>query len=115
MADSEIDNIDRAILVTLLKDGRRPFVEIAKESGVSSGTIHLREEKMKAAGVIEGSKVLINYAALGYGVRAFIGVKLHTASDYGRVTARIRDFKEVVKAHYATGPYNIFIEVIAKT
>ena len=52
-----IDNLDQQILRVLTKDARTPYAEMAKNFGVSPGTIHVRVEKMRQSGIIEGTKV----------------------------------------------------------
>ena len=37
-----IDNLDQQILRVLTKDARTPYAEMAKNFGVSPGTIHVR-------------------------------------------------------------------------
>ena len=39
-----IDTLDRQILRVLTKDARTPYAEMAKNFGVSPGTIHVRVE-----------------------------------------------------------------------
>jgi len=84
---NNIDTLDRQILRVLTKDARTPYAEMAKNFGVSPGTIHVRVEKMRQSGLIEGTKAL---------------KKLDT-------------FDEVVEAYYTTGNYSIFIKVMTHT
>ncbi len=58
-----------------------------KNFGVSPGTIHVRVEKMRQSGIIEGTKVKINERRLGYDVCCFIGIILKSAKDYEKVIA----------------------------
>jgi len=62
------DQLDNHILEALMQDARTPFAELAKRFGVSAGTIHVRVEKMKQAGIITGAQITINPKALGYDV-----------------------------------------------
>lgn len=55
-----IDNLDQAILTALMDNARIPYAELAKQLAVSPGTIHVRVEKMKQAGIIEGTRVQVN-------------------------------------------------------
>jgi len=109
-----MDKVDRAILTALMKDARRPYHEIATELIVSSGTIHVRIQKMKEAGVITGSRITLDKEKLGMGVSSFIGINLTNAGDYGAVLARLETFPEVVDIHYTTGQYSIFAKIVTK-
>ena len=71
-----IDQLDQQILRALVKDAKTPYTEIAKQSGVSAATIHVRVEKMRQSGVIEATQLKINERKLGYDVCCFIGIIL---------------------------------------
>ena len=48
----QIDNLDKSILSELLLEARTPYAKIAEQLDVSAGTIHVRIEKMRQAGII---------------------------------------------------------------
>jgi len=75
----QIDDIDRKILSYLVKNARVPFLEIARECGISGAAIHQRVKKMEDAGIIEGSRFIVKPRALGFKICAFIGVILDNA------------------------------------
>lgn len=111
----QIDPLDQQILRSLVQDARIPYAEMAKNFGVSAGTIHVRVEKMRQAGIIMGTKIRINERKLGYDVCCFIGIILKSAKDYEKVIAKLNEFEEVVEAYYTTGNYSIFIKVMTHT
>ena len=92
----EIDNLDRQILGVLQKDARRPYQLIAKDLIVSGGTVHIRVNKLKEAGVITGSKVRIDPEKLGYDVVAFVGINLANARDYVEVIKELKKMPEIL-------------------
>ncbi|MGG5414290.1 MULTISPECIES: transcriptional regulator AsnC [Edwardsiella] len=110
-----IDNLDRGILNALMKNARTPYAELAKNFNVSPGTIHVRVEKMKQAGVITGACVQVSPKMLGYDVCCFIGIILKSAKDYPSALARLESLDEVVEAYYTTGHYSIFIKVMTRS
>lgn len=110
-----IDEIDRAILRNLQSDARESFIEIARNLGVSGGTVHARVGRMKELGLIKGSALLVDYAKLGYCVEAFIGLKLVRAHDCGTLMAKLETLPEVLEVHYTTGAYSLFIKVMARS
>ena len=110
-----IDNLDQAILTALMENARLPYAELAKQLAVSPGTIHVRVEKMKQAGIIEGTRVQVNAKKLGYDVCCFIGINLKSAKDYPSALAKLQALDEVVEAYYTTGHYNIFIKVMTRS
>ena len=48
MAKTALDAIDRKILKYLIKNARMPFLEIARECGISGAAIHQRIRKLDA-------------------------------------------------------------------
>jgi len=110
----EIDNLDREIITALIKDARTPFLELGRKLNVSAGTIHVRVEKLRKAGVITGSQLKIDAKKLGMDVCCFIGIILRSANDYQKALEHLRDFSEVTEVHYTTGNYSLFIKVITK-
>ena len=113
--DYRIDNLDKSILIALMDNARAPYAELAKRFAVSPGTIHVRVEKMKQAGIIEGTRVQVNPKKLGYDVCCFIGIILKSARDYPSALAKLEQLEEVVEAYYTTGHYNIFIKVMTRS
>ena len=110
-----IDNLDQAILTALMDNARLPYAELAKQLAVSPGTIHVRVEKMKQAGIIEGTRVQVNPKKLGYDVCCFIGIILKSAKDYPSALAKLQALDEVVEAYYTTGHYSIFMKVMTRS
>ncbi|MBW7980955.1 transcriptional regulator AsnC [Enterobacillus tribolii] len=116
MADNyQIDNLDRGILEALMENARTPYAELAKQFNVSPGTIHVRVEKMKQAGIITGACVRISPKKLGYDVCCFIGIILKSAKDYPSALSKLESLEEVVEAYYTTGHYSIFIKVMTRS
>ena len=96
----QIDDIDRKILSYLVKNARVPFLEIARECGISGAAIHQRVKKMEDAGIIEGSRFIVKPRALGFKICAFIGVILDNASQYKKVVKEIEKSPEVIECHF---------------
>ncbi|MEK9496813.1 MULTISPECIES: transcriptional regulator AsnC [Photorhabdus] len=111
----QIDNLDRDILHALMGNARTPYAELAKKFAVSPGTIHVRVEKMKQAGIITGTRVDISTKQLGYDVCCFIGIILKSAKDYPSALKKLGNLDEVVEVYYTTGHYSIFIKVMCRS
>ncbi|MEQ9864709.1 transcriptional regulator AsnC [Pectobacterium aroidearum] len=111
----QIDNLDRGILSALMENARIPYAELAKQFSVSPGTIHVRVEKMKQAGIIVGTRLDVNPKQLGYDVCCFIGIILKSAKDYPSALEKLNNLEEVVEAYYTTGHYSIFIKVMCRS
>ena len=111
MANYHIDATDQKILGFLVKNARMPFLEIARECGVSGAAIHQRVKRLEANGVITGSRLLVKHQALGLNICAFVSVSLSEASKYNEVVASLRQIPEVVECHFVTGKYALLVKL----
>lgn len=108
------DDLDLKILALLMENGKRPYTEIGEQLFVSGGTIHVRMNKMIAAGIVKGQSLRVDAVKLGYDVTAFLGVYLKSSSEYQPATDYLRKIPEIVSAHYLTGVYSIFLKVVCR-
>ena len=111
----QIDSLDRKILGMLRADSRLPYLEIARELGVSGGTIHQRMAKLKENGVVKGARLAIDYGVLGYHVSALVGIRLARAGSSGEIMEQLKSMSEIVEIHYTTGTYSLLVKVVLPT
>lgn len=107
----EIDNVDLKILALLTEDAKMPYTEVAKRVFVSGGTVHVRMRKLEELGIVQGTTLKMDYAKMGYDITAFLGIYLEKSSLYDQVIKKLYNIPEIVKIHYTTGNYNIFIKI----
>ena len=112
---AEIDLLDEKILKLITKNARIPFLEVARECGVSGAAIHQRVQRLLNIGVITGSEFIVNPQKLGYNTCAYMGIYLEKAKYHRQVVEAMREIPEIVECHYTTGQYAIFIKVQTKT
>jgi Lrp/AsnC family transcriptional regulator, regulator for asnA, asnC and gidA len=110
----EIDNVDLKILALLTEDAKMPYTEVAKKVFVSGGTVHVRMRKMEEMGIVRGTTLKMDYSKMGYDITAFLGIYLEKSSLYDQVIKKLVLIPEVVKIHYTTGNYNIFVKLHCK-
>ncbi len=111
MAKPQLNDIDRKILRFLIKNARMPYLEIARECGISGAAIHQRIRKLEENGVIQGSRILVNPKALGYDVCAFIGFILKDPQMLNSTMDKLMHVPEIVECHFVTGDYNILAKI----
>lgn len=111
MQSYHIDQIDQKILAFLVKNARMPFLEIARECGVSGAAIHQRVKRLENNGIITGSRLLVKPQALGLNVCAFINVSLSEANKYPEVIESFKKISEIVECHFVTGKYALLLKV----
>lgn len=110
----QINPTDQKILGFLVKNARMPYLEIARECGVSGAAIHQRIKKMEKMGIITGSRLLVRPQTLGLNVCAFICVQLMEANKYSEVISALRLVSEVVECHFVTGKYAILLKLYCR-
>ncbi|HJC16395.1 Lrp/AsnC family transcriptional regulator [uncultured Alistipes sp.] len=106
-----LDAIDRKILKYLIKNARMPFLEIARECGISGAAIHQRIRKLDESGVILGSRLIVDPKMLGFDVCAHIGIIIKDPQQLMQTMEKLRDVPEIVECHFITGSYNILAKL----
>jgi len=110
----KLDELDEKILCMITKNARTPFLEVARECGVSGAAIHQRVQRLLNLGVISGSEFVVDPLKMGYNTCAYIGVTLGRAKDHKQVAESLKNIPEVVECHYTTGPFTMIVKVVAK-
>ena len=111
MKTISLDAIDRKILKYLVKNARMPYLEIARECGISGAAIHQRIKKLEESGIIMGSRMVVNPKMLGFDVCAFISIRIQDPIMSQAVAEKIKSIPEVVECHFITGDYNLLIKL----
>lgn len=114
MSRTNFDSLDLSILKHLSGNARKPYLEIARECGVSGAAIHQRIQRLTASGVIQGAETLIDPASLGYETCAYVGIFLRDPSSFDSVVEALTKIPEIVECHFTTGQYDIFIKLYAR-
>ena len=111
MSKTNLDAIDRKILKFLIKNARMPFLEIARECGISGAAIHQRIRKLDESGVILGSRLIVDPKTLGFDVCAYIGIRLQDPQYLDATVEKLKQIPEIVECHFITGTYNVFVKL----
>jgi len=114
MSSFLLDEMDQKILFHLVCNARTPFLEIARECGISGAVVHQRVKKMEDAGIIAGSQFVVKPESLGYNVCAFIGIQLTESMRYNEVVVKLMHVPEVVECHYVTGDFAVLIKIYCR-
>ncbi len=116
MKDFHLDILDKRILRILRADARIPFVEVARQCGVTGSAIHQRVQKMSDAGLLKGSQFNLSPKILGYHTLAFVGIQVNLTSDktHEEVFQKIVEIPEVVECHSITGKYSYMLKIYSR-
>ena len=113
MNRQSFDALDLKILRDLSLNARKPYLEIAREYGVSGAAVPQRIQKLLANGVITGSECLIDPTSMGYETCAFVGIYLREPSRSAEVVEELKKIPEIIECHYTTGRYDILVKLMA--
>ena len=111
MTKTALDAIDRKILKFMIRNARTHFLEIARECGISGAAIHQRIRKLQDAGVILGSRLLVDPKTMGFDVCAHISITLKDPQLLQQTVEELRKVPEIVEAHFITGNGNILVKL----
>ena len=111
MTKVALDAIDRKILKFLIKNARMPFLEIARECGISGAAIHQRIRKLDEAGVILGSRLVVNPKMMGFDVCAHVSITLRDPKLLSEAIEELKKVPEIVECHFITGTYNVMVKL----
>lgn len=113
MNRQNFDALDLKILRDLSLNARKPYLEIAREYGVSGAAVHQRIQKLLSNGVITGSQCIIEPTAMGFDTCAFVGIYLREPSRSAEVVEALKKIPEIIECHYTTGRYDILVKLVA--
>ena len=111
MSKEVLDEIDRKILKFLVRNARMPYLEIARECGISGAAIHQRIKKLEDTGVILGSRMIVDPKMLGFDICAFVNLKIQDPMMNTAVAERLKLIPEVVECHFITGTYTAMVKL----
>ena len=114
MGQHQLDKLDESILKLIANNARVPFLEVARECGVSGAAIHQRVQKLTNMGVLKGSEFVIDPEKIGNEACAYVGLYLKDPEQFDKVVEGLYNIPEVVECHYTTGQYDLFIKIYAK-
>ncbi len=109
-----VDAIDKRILSQLQADGRVSNHDLAARVGLSPSPCLRRVKQLEEAGVIRNYVGLVDPAALGLQVTAFVRVRLDGQGDrnLARFERAVADFPEVMECYLMTGESDYQLRVL---
>lgn len=102
-----MDDLDQKIIALLQQDGRASNAKIARDAGVSEGTVRRRVKKLLDDDVARVVAVP-NLEKMGYTTTALIGIETGPGTSSSVADALI-DLPEVHYVAVTTGPYDVFV------
>lgn len=108
-----LDLIDLRIISMLCKDSNTPFVEIARNIGISDATVHMRVKRLMVEGIIRKFTIALNYDVIGYDHLAFLGINTKPGfTDI--VISKLSLLDPVLEIHEMYGRFDLMLKIRAK-
>ena len=106
-----MDSLDRAIIARLKRDSRTPFLKIAKDTGVSEGTVRNRVAALLKSQAIE--KFTVETGGSDF-VCALVGVKADSHRRTPATAGGISKLTGVMHVYEVSGAFDVFAIVEAE-
>ena len=107
-SSEKIDEIDLQIISLLQEDSRLSFNKMAKELGVSVGTVCNRIKSLEEKGIIKGYTAIVNPIKIGYGLTAIILIQAE-GKHLVDVEREVAKMKHIVSVYDITGDFDIAV------
>lgn len=105
------DTLDSKVIHKLMRDGRVCWSDLAQIAGLSAPAVADRVRRLEQRGVIKGYAALIDAAAVGYPLTAFVSVVLSRPKDRVAFLERVRRTPEIAECHHVTGDDDYLLKV----
>lgn len=109
-----LDYINYKIIDVLSKNSSLPFVELAKQIGISDATVHTRVKKMISTGIIKKFSVIIDNNLIGYDHLAFIMVKLENGKT-DQAVAILEEIEQILEIHEIYDKFDLLVKIRSKS
>ena len=110
-----MDDLDRRIITILAEDGRTPYRQIAERTGVATTTVHQRVRRLTEQGVIAGTRIIIDWEAVGLPVTALVSVEAPGDLPLADVAESVASIPFVQDCHAVTGEFDLLVTVRARS
>jgi Lrp/AsnC family leucine-responsive transcriptional regulator len=110
---TDLDEIDCAIVAELQENARIASAELGRRVKLSTPAVIERVKRLEERGVILGYRAVVDPAAVGLAVHAFI--KVTVAGDrLAAFSSVVKGLPEVLECHRVTGAESFLVQVAAR-
>ncbi|EHK53290.1 Lrp/AsnC family transcriptional regulator [Allomesorhizobium alhagi] len=116
MPRSEIDGIDRKLLVALQQDARLTTEQLGRRVGLSASPCARRVRLLEAAGVIKGYVAVVDQSKAGLPISVFVSIKLERQreEELDRFAEAVARWPEIVDCYLMTGQRDYLLRIVVK-
>lgn len=106
-----LDDVNKAIVEQLQKDGRRTYGAIGEAVGLSEAAVRQRVQRMRDAGVMQIVAVT-DPLQVGFRSQAMVGIR--TDGDSRTVAERLAAVEDIDYVVLCTGSFDILVELVCE-
>lgn len=106
-----MDDIDKAMINLLQKQGRIPLKKLAEACFISSPAVSARLQRLEKQGIICGYQGILDYKKIGYHIKAYVSLEVKPA-DKLSFYPFIESCPNVLECDCVTGPYSMLLKVV---
>lgn len=107
-----LDEIDRAIITALLRDGRMSIRALAEHVHISRANAYARIGRLTDDGVISGFTAQLNPRRLGLGTTAYVSVTIEQ-NTWRSIAVKLKEIPHVEHFALVGGDYDVLVLVRA--
>jgi Lrp/AsnC family leucine-responsive transcriptional regulator len=109
---SEVDRLDRRILVELQKNGRMSITDLAERIGLSASACAERVRRLERDKVITGYHARVDPQAVGKTLLVFVEIKLSSKSGdvFEKVKQELLLVPQVMECHLVSGAFDYLVK-----
>jgi Lrp/AsnC family transcriptional regulator, leucine-responsive regulatory protein len=115
MPKSDLDEIDRKILMVLQSDGRISLSNLSEKVNRSPSPCLRRIRRLERTGIISRYVAVLDQAKVGLPVSVFVSIKLESqrVEALERFKKAIAKWPEVLECYLMTGPRDYLLRIVA--
>lgn len=107
---AKLDAVDRTLLSLLSEDSAQSYAQLGGKLHLSAPAVHERVKRLKRQGVITGSVIRVDAAAVGRPLLCFLHVMTNTIARTRQIAA-LTHFPDVEEMHTVTGECGLLMKV----
>ena len=110
----KIDEIDRKILESLVKDASISVPKLSKKIKVNPSVCYSRIKRLIRRNLIKKFTIVVNEEILGYTMKALVGLNTDI-KHRENILSKIKDLPETRVIQEVTGRFDIMMEIMARS
>jgi Lrp/AsnC family leucine-responsive transcriptional regulator len=110
-----VEDLDRAIITLLLRDGRMSFTDLGKATGLSTSAVHQRVRRLEQRGVITGYSATVSHEALDLSLTALISIKPIDPAAPDDAPQRLESIPQIEGCYSVAGDESYVLKVRVAT